>query len=214
MALSILVAGDAVVSVPWGRRCGLACSLCLWRGQIAAAAVRPGLWPESPVRMIRRPALCIGRLLQIGGCSMWGELCGAGGLLAGLVLAAAPGACARAPRRFYWPAARFAALTGLLGCFMGGMMRAFWMALGEPGRDDPPVRRPAPQALSGFRTARQPSSPVTWLSCCNGHAGDSGTANEKPGRRHVTTPEQHPFGPSRIWSLLSSGGTRRGSASA
>jgi len=24
-----------------------------------------------------------------------------------------------------------AALTGLLGCFMGGMMGAFWMALGE-----------------------------------------------------------------------------------
>lgn len=106
-----------------------------WRGQAWGAAVRPGL-VAGAVPFVLLLAIKCGSPFScaLGGClARCLPFCAAGGLAAGLLLAA------RASRRgdgvgaFLVAGGAVAAVTGLLGCFVGGLAGAAWMAAGELG---------------------------------------------------------------------------------
>jgi hypothetical protein len=134
VALSALLAGDPVVSVSAGAALLAVATGARWRGRTWAAAVPVGLVAGViPFGLMMFLKLGSAHFCALGGCMQHCiRLCAVGGLAAGLLLSA------RARRLDDGAAAAFlivggivAGLTGMLGCFIGGVTGAAWMVLGE-----------------------------------------------------------------------------------
>jgi hypothetical protein len=104
-----------------------------WRGQTWSAAVRTGLLAGLiPFTLLLVLKSGSGVFCALGGCMEHCiRYCGIGGLTAGLLLAV------RARRHedrlvgFLVAGGVIAALTGILGCFVGGLTGMVWMVVGE-----------------------------------------------------------------------------------
>jgi hypothetical protein len=103
-----------------------------WRGRVSTAAVRAGLAAGLIPFALLLTLKCGGALCMLGDCmTHCARFCGFGGLAAGVLLAL------RARRHpddvveFLVSASAVAALTGLLGCFVGGLTGMAWMLMGE-----------------------------------------------------------------------------------
>jgi hypothetical protein len=133
VALSCVIVGASPVSAATGIALLTAATVMRWRGRVWSAAVETGLlaglFPFALLLFLKSGS---GYLCALGGCmAHCAKFCGLGGLAAGFLIAS------RA-RRVDGPVAQFliattavAALTGLLGCFVGGLMGVFWMIVGE-----------------------------------------------------------------------------------
>jgi hypothetical protein len=139
--MSLLVAHNPLASGLTGAALLVATVTFRWRGQALGAAVAPGLLagliPFSLLMLIKCSA---GYFCMMEGCMVHClRFCGGGGLAAGLLLAVAARRREEDVNRFLLAAGVVAALTGLLGCFIGGVMGAVWMALGETAATLPAV---------------------------------------------------------------------------
>jgi hypothetical protein len=133
VAVSLLVARDKLPSVVIGALLLVAAVGFRWRGQVLGAAVGPGLRAGLiPLALLVTLRCSAGYSCVLEGCmAHCVRFCGGGGLAAGLLLALYARRRDTDVNRFLLAAGVIAALTGLLGCFLGGVMGAIWMALGE-----------------------------------------------------------------------------------
>lgn len=131
--LSVVAAGNRCLSLATGAALLTACVALLWRGQAWGAAVRPGLLAGViPLGLMLTLKCSSGYFCALGGCmAHCSRFCGVGGLAAGLLLAARARRQPEGAVQFLVAGGAVAALTGLLGCFVGGITGALWMALGE-----------------------------------------------------------------------------------
>ena len=131
--VSALVTQRAPVSLAVGGALLVVTVALRWWGRAAGAAVGPGLLAGViPFALLLVVARASGIHCALEGCLVHcGRWCGAGGLASGLLLAA----YARRRRddigSFLLAGGTVAALTGLLGCLVGGVGGALWMALAE-----------------------------------------------------------------------------------
>ena len=104
-----------------------------WRGQTWGAAVRTGLTAGLIPYTLLLTFKCSAPLYcALGGCmSHCVGFCGFGGLAAGILLAMRAREHEDELVPFLVAATAVAALTGLLGCFVGGMTGVVWMLVGE-----------------------------------------------------------------------------------
>lgn len=133
VALSFVVAGASAVSAATGALL-LATAIALrWRGQAWGAAVRAGLTAGLiPYALLLVFKCGAGWYCAVGGCmEHCVRFCGAGGLAAGLLLATRARAHEDHRTAFLVASSAVAALTGALGCFVGGVTGMLWMIVGE-----------------------------------------------------------------------------------
>jgi len=129
---SVLFGGNMLLRLVVGAALLLTVTFCLWRGQMLATAVRPGLLAGLfPFGLLLTMRCAAGHFCEIADCGHWMAFCGAGGLVAGVLLAAHAWHLRDGALTFLIAGSTIAALTGLLGCFAGGIMGAVWMAFGE-----------------------------------------------------------------------------------
>jgi hypothetical protein len=104
-----------------------------WRGQTWGAAVRTGLTAGLIPYALLITFKCSSSLYcSLGGCmSHCVRFCGFGGLAAGVLLAMRARQHDEDIAQFMVAGTAVAALTGLLGCFVGGMTGMLWMLVGE-----------------------------------------------------------------------------------
>jgi hypothetical protein len=130
---SFVSVGPSAVSAATGIALLGAATAFRWRGQAWGAGVRSGLLAGLiPFALLLSMKCGSGMFCALGGCmANCTRYCGLGGLAAGVLLAM------RATRReehiveFLVASSVIAALTGLLGCFVGGITGMLWMAVGE-----------------------------------------------------------------------------------
>ena len=133
VAISFVSVGPSLVSAATGIALLGAATAMRWRGQAWGAGVRSGLLAGLiPFALLLSMKCGSGYFCTLGECmTNCTRYCGMGGLAAGLLLAM------RATRRedkiveFLSASSIIAALTGLLGCFVGGITGMIWMAIGE-----------------------------------------------------------------------------------
>jgi hypothetical protein len=133
VAVSFVAVGASPVSAATGLAL-LATTVALrWRGQTYGAAVRSGLLAGLiPFTLLVTFKCSAGLYCALGGCmSHCVRFCGFGGLAAGVLLATRAREHADEMMKFLLVASAVAALTGLLGCFVGGMTGVLWMVIGE-----------------------------------------------------------------------------------
>jgi hypothetical protein len=140
-AVSLLVAHSRLASGLTGAALLVAAVTFRWRGRALGAAVAPGLLagliPFALPVLVKCGA---GYFCTLEGCMVYClRFCGGGGLAAGVLLAVAARRRDEDVNRFLLAGGVVAALTGLLGCFLGGVMGAVWMALGEMAATLPAV---------------------------------------------------------------------------
>lgn len=104
-----------------------------WRGGTASAAVRvgfaAGLMPFALLVALKCGA---GAFCSLGVCmAHCTRFCGLGGLAAGVLLAARARGHADRVVEFLVAGSAIAALTGMLGCVVGGLTGVAWMIAGE-----------------------------------------------------------------------------------
>jgi hypothetical protein len=131
--MSVLVAKNPLVSFSTGAALLIATVALRWRGQAAGAAVGPGLLAGLiPFALMLTLKCSSGYLCALDGCMAYCvRFCGIGGLASGLLLATYARRRDDSASTFLLAGGVVAALTGLLGCFVGGVMGALWMAIGE-----------------------------------------------------------------------------------
>lgn len=133
LAISFVSVGASSVSLATGIALLGVTATMRWRGQTWSAAVRSGLLAGLiPFALLLSIKCGSGYFCALGGCmTNCTHFCAFGGLAAGVLLAT------RANRRqsqvieFLVASSVVAALTGLLGCFVGGLTGMLWMILGE-----------------------------------------------------------------------------------
>jgi hypothetical protein len=133
VAVAVAASGHVAVCLSLGAALLALAVTLVWRGQSWGAAVRPGLVAGAiPFALLLTIKCGAMYSCSLEGCMVrCAQFCAVGGFVAGLLLAA------RARRRddgvaaFLVAGGSVAALTGLLGCFVGGLAGALWMALGE-----------------------------------------------------------------------------------
>ena len=137
VAVSFVAASPSVVTALTGAALLATVTALRWRGRTFTAAARAGLVagliPFALLLVLKSTAtMCCSMGGPLAGCMAHCTLfCGFGGLAAGVLLVS------RAQRRgdgalgFLVAASVVAALTGLLGCFVGGLTGVIWMVAGE-----------------------------------------------------------------------------------
>src|SRR5215831_12604191 len=86
---SVLFGGNMLLRLVVGAALLLTVTFCLWRGQMLATAVRPGLLAGLfPFGLLLTMRCAAGHFCEIADCGHWMAFCGAGGLVAGVLLAA------------------------------------------------------------------------------------------------------------------------------
>jgi hypothetical protein len=132
VAVSFVSVGPSPISAAMGVALLGAATAMRWRGQAWGAGVRSGFLAGLIPFALLLSMKCSGYFCTMNGCLLHcTRYCALGGLAAGVLLAM------RATRRqeriveFLLASSIVAALTGLLGCFVGGMTGMFWMAVGE-----------------------------------------------------------------------------------
>jgi hypothetical protein len=133
IAISFVAVGASPVSAATGALLLATATLLRWRGQTASAAVRAGLAAGLiPFALLLTLKCGAGAFCALGGCmAHCARFCGFGGLAAGVLLALRARRHAEHVVQFLVAASAIAALTGLLGCFIGGLTGMAWMLLGE-----------------------------------------------------------------------------------
>jgi hypothetical protein len=139
LVLSFAVAGRSPITAATGVVLWATATVLRWRGRTLGAAVRAGLTagliPFGLLIVLKSTA---GLFCAFGGClPHCTGFCGVGGLLAGLLLSARARHVEDRPALFLLAASAVAALTGLLGCFVGGLVGVAWMMVGELGATVP-----------------------------------------------------------------------------
>jgi len=132
-AVSHVAAGRSAVSAATALALLVTATAMRWRGGPLTAAVRAGLTAGLiPFALLITLKCGAGAFCALGACmTHCVRFCGFGGLAAGVFLAT------RARRqedhlvRFLVAASVIAALTGLMGCFVGGLTGMAWMVVGE-----------------------------------------------------------------------------------
>ena len=133
IVVSFVAVGASRVSAATGLAL-LATTVALrWRGQTWGAAVRSGLVAGLiPYLLLLTFKCSAGLYCALGGCmSHCVRFCGVGGLAAGVLLATRARQHEEHLVEFLVASSAVAALTGLLGCFVGGMTGMVWMLVGE-----------------------------------------------------------------------------------
>jgi hypothetical protein len=127
--LSVIAGGSAVVATLGAAALAAVLAACLWRGLGPARGARLGLWAGLPPLVCPALMSCFGHYCGPGTCYLFPTGClvgavGGGLLLAGLVRRAGLGNDALAA------AALVTALSGALGCSLGGAAGLAALGLG------------------------------------------------------------------------------------
>jgi hypothetical protein len=133
VAVSFVAAGRSRLSAATGVALLATATALRWRGRVWGAAVRAGVGAGMiPFALLLGLKCSAGYFCAFGGClPHCVRFCGLGGLAAGVLLAS------HARRRdddaaaFLIAGSAVAVLTGMLGCFVGGLAGIGWMILGE-----------------------------------------------------------------------------------
>jgi hypothetical protein len=133
LLISFASVGPSLVSATTGLLLLATTTLLRWRGRQWSAAVRTGLMagliPFALLLVIKGGSFY---LCSLGACmGHCAKFCGFGGFAAGLLIAGRARRLDTSVMQFLTAATVVAALTGLLGCFVGGLMGTFWMVVGE-----------------------------------------------------------------------------------
>ena len=133
IAVSFAAVGGSRVSAATGALLLVTATALRWRGGAAmAAAVRAGLAAGLIPFALLLTLKCGGALCTVGDCiTHCARFCASGGLAAGVLLAVRARHHGDHVARFLTAASAVAALTGLLGCFVGGLTGMAWMLMGE-----------------------------------------------------------------------------------
>jgi hypothetical protein len=133
VAASFVVAGASFVSAGVGVALLGAAAALRWRGGSAAAAVRAGFAAGLvPFALLLALKCGSGAFCSFGVCmTHCAHFCALGGLVAGVLLAARARHHGADVAEFLVAGSAIAALTGLLGCFVGGLAGIAWMIAGE-----------------------------------------------------------------------------------
>jgi hypothetical protein len=133
VTISFVAVGASLVSAATGAVLLAAVTLMRWRGRTWDAAVRiglvAGLIPFALLLFLKNGS---GYFCALDGCmAHCARYCGFGGLAAGLLITTRARRLDDHVAQFVFAATAVAALTGLLSCFVGGLIGAFWMVVGE-----------------------------------------------------------------------------------
>ena len=132
VAISFAAVGASPVSAATGALLVVAATALRWRGHVSTAAVRAGLAAGLIPFALLLTLKCGGALCMLGDCmTHCARFCAFGGLAAGVLLAIRASAHRDHVVEFLAAASTIAALTGLLGCFVGGLTGMAWMLMGE-----------------------------------------------------------------------------------
>ncbi len=133
VAASALAAGRSPVSAATGAALVVAATALRWRGGTLAASVRAGLAAGLVPFVLLVTLKCgAGLSCALSGCiPHCTRFCALGGLAAGVLLATRARRHEEQVVTFLVGASLIAALTGLLGCFVGGLTGMAWMVVGE-----------------------------------------------------------------------------------
>lgn len=132
VAISFAAVGGSPVSAATGALLLVTATALRWRGHASTAAVRAGLAAGLIPFALLLTLKCGGALCMLGDCmTHCARFCAFGGLAAGVLLAIRARAHHTHVVEFLAAASTIAALTGLLGCFVGGLTGMAWMLLGE-----------------------------------------------------------------------------------
>lgn len=133
IGVSYVAVGGSAVSAATGAALLVTATAMRWRGRTLSAAVRAGLAAGLiPFALLVTLKCGSGMFCALGGCmSHCARFCGFGGLAAGVLLAARARQHDDHVVEFLVGASVVAALTGLMGCFVGGLTGMAWMVVGE-----------------------------------------------------------------------------------
>jgi hypothetical protein len=132
VAVSFVAVGVSAVSATTGALLLATATALRWRGRAWSAGVRSGLLAGLIPFTLLLVFKCSGAFCSTGGCMEHCiRFCGTGGLIAGLLLAVRARRYDDERVGFLVAASVVAALTGILGCFVGGLTGMVWMVAGE-----------------------------------------------------------------------------------
>ena len=133
VAFSFVAVGGSLVSALTGLLLLAVVTVLRWRGQTLGAAARAGLAAGLiPFALLVTLKCGSGAFCALGGCmAHCTRFCGLGGLAAGVMLATRARQHHERVVEFLVAGSVVAALTGLLGCFVGGLTGMAWMVIGE-----------------------------------------------------------------------------------
>jgi hypothetical protein len=133
VAVSFIAVGGSAVSAATGALLIVAATTMRWRGQTLTAAVRAGLAAGLiPFTLLLTVKCGSGAFCALDGCmAHCARFCAFGGLAAGVLLAARARRHGDRVIEFLVGASVIAALTGIIGCFVGGLTGMAWMVLAE-----------------------------------------------------------------------------------
>lgn len=146
--ISFATVGPSRISAMTGVLLLVTTAVLRWRGGALRAAVRTGLLagliPFALLLFLKGGSAYLCSLgTCMGHCTTF---CGISGLIAGLLITNRARQLDSHVSQFLVAATAVAALTGLLGCFVGGLVGAAWMIVGEVAATVPvfalPLRRP------------------------------------------------------------------------
>lgn len=133
VATSFVVVGASAISAATGAVLLVVATAMRWRGQTWNAGARTGL-VAGLIPFALLLALKCGSTMfcALDGCmAQCPRFCGFGGLVAGILIATRARQHEDRLVVFLLAASVVAALTGLLGCFVGGLNGVAWMIVGE-----------------------------------------------------------------------------------
>jgi hypothetical protein len=133
VGVSFVCVGVSAISAATGALLLATTTAMRWRGQTLSAAVRSGLLAGLiPFTLLLVLKSGSGVFCALGGCMEHCiRYCGIGGLTAGLLLAVRARSHEDHLVGFLVASGVVAALTGILGCFVGGLTGMVWMIAGE-----------------------------------------------------------------------------------
>ncbi|MDB4968214.1 MAG: hypothetical protein JWN44_3903 [Myxococcales bacterium] len=133
VGLSSVAASPSRVTILLGVALLATVTALRWRGQTFSLAARVGLLAGLiPFTLLLGMKCGSSMCCALGNCMAHCTLfCGLGGLAAGVLLASRARRLEAAGLPFLVAGSLVAALTGLLGCFVGGLTGAVWMLAGE-----------------------------------------------------------------------------------
>ena len=133
VGVSFVCVGVSAISAATGALLLATTTAMRWRGRTFSAAVRSGLLAGLiPFTLLLVLKSGSGVFCALGGCMEHCiRYCGIGGLTAGLLLAVRARSHEDHLVGFLVASGVVAALTGILGCFVGGLTGMVWMIAGE-----------------------------------------------------------------------------------
>jgi len=133
VALSFVAAGGSTLTALAGAALLATATVLRWRGGALGAGVRAGLAAGLvPFTLLLVLKCSAHTMCAVGMCmSHCTPFCGIGGLVAGVLIAVRARRHADHLVAFLAAGSAIAALTGLLGCFVGGVTGIAWMLAGE-----------------------------------------------------------------------------------